>query len=378
MPFFSHKLGGSVTVPYELSKELAKRNHEVTIITTDWGFDQQYADTIRDEGVNVIPFTCVANFGLFLYSPSMKIWLEKNLNEFDIIHLHNYRSYQNGVVRSFAVKLGIPYIIQAHGSVLPFFEKQTLKKMYDFVWGNKILLHASKLIAVSKVEKEQYVKMGVPEDKIEIIPNGFDLSKYEILPKRGTFRKKFGIEPNEKMVIYLGRLHKRKGIDFLIKGFAENRLQHPNTKLIIAGPDNGFLCYLKSQVTELKLSNSVMFTGFLSETEKIEALVDADLFVNPGTLEIFGLVPFEAIMCGTPVIVADDCGCGEIIREADCGYLVTFGDTAGLNTKINEALRNIPLAEEKVLQGQQYIKGCLTWNTSILKFEKLYEDCLHV
>ena len=110
IPFFSPKFGGSVTVPYELSRELVKRNHEVTIITTDFGFDSQYAKTIQDAGVNVIPFHCLANVGLFLYSPSMKIWLEKNLKGFDIIHLHNFRSYQNNVIRTFAVKYGIPIL----------------------------------------------------------------------------------------------------------------------------------------------------------------------------------------------------------------------------------------------------------------------------
>ena len=77
IPFFSPKFGGSVTVPYELSRELVKRNHEVTIITTDFGFDSQYAKTLQDAGVNVIPFHCLANVGLFLYSPSIKVWLEK-------------------------------------------------------------------------------------------------------------------------------------------------------------------------------------------------------------------------------------------------------------------------------------------------------------
>ena len=99
-----------VTVPYELSKELVKRNHEVTIITTDFGFDSQYAKTLQDAGVNVIPFHCLANVGLFLYSPSIKVWLKKNLKDFDIIHLHNFRSYQNVVVRIYAMKYGFPIL----------------------------------------------------------------------------------------------------------------------------------------------------------------------------------------------------------------------------------------------------------------------------
>lgn len=376
IPFFSQKFGGSVTVPYEISKELAKRNHKVTIITTDFGFDPHYADTLRSEGVHVIPFQCVANFGLFLYSPSIKTWLKKNLMEFDIIHLHNYRSYQNNVVCFFAVKFGIPYVMQAHGSVLPFFEKQKLKKLYDFVWGNKILKNASKVIAVSNVEREQYVKMRVPANKIKIIPNGIDISKYQILPERGTFRKKFGVESDEKIILYLGRLHKRKGVGFLIHSFAAIGSQNPNIRLIIAGPDDGELNKLKNQVNELKLDNSIIFTGFLSEIEKREALVDADLFVNPGRLEIFGLVPFEAIMCGTPVIVSDDCGCGDIMKEADCGYLVKNGDIDHLKERMIVLINNPASNFHMVENGITFIRNNLTWERVIERLVLLYRTSI--
>jgi len=103
IPFFTPARGGSVTVSYYLSKELSKSGHEVTIITTDFEFDEEYAKSI--EGVNVISFKCIANHGLFLYSPSMKKWLRDNINNFDVVHLHNFRSYQNNVVYKYAKKI---------------------------------------------------------------------------------------------------------------------------------------------------------------------------------------------------------------------------------------------------------------------------------
>ena len=247
--------------------------------------------------------------------------------------MHDFRSYQNIVIHSFATKYGIPYIVQAHGSVLPFFEKQNLKKLYDFVWGNKILKDASKCIAVSKIERDQYLKMVVVENKIEIIPNGIDVSEYETLPRRGKFREKFGIAPDEKVILFLGRLHKSKGLDFLINGFSNLLDQSQNVKLAIAGPDDGFLDTLREQVKKIKIDEKIIITGPLYKKAKMEAFVDADVLVYPEQIEIFGLVPFEAIMCGTPVIVVDDCGCGDMIKEADCGYLVKFGDTKDLRHK---------------------------------------------
>ena len=139
MSFFTPTRGGSVKSVYNLSKELAKNGHDVTIITTDFKFDKEYAKSIEKERVTVIPFHCVTNIGFFLISPSIKKWLKENIKNFDIVHMHNFRSYQNNVVYRYAKKYNIPFICQAHGSVLPFFSKVSFKKIFDLVWGKKIL-----------------------------------------------------------------------------------------------------------------------------------------------------------------------------------------------------------------------------------------------
>jgi len=374
IPFFSPRFGGSVSVLYNLSKELVKRNHEVTIITTDFGLDRQYANSMRANGVIVIPLRCIANIDFFLYTPPLKYWLKNNLKEYDIIHLHNFRSYQNVMVHKYATKCGIPIIMQAHGSVLPFFEKRIQKKLYDYIWGSKILTDSSKCLAVSKVERDQYLTMGSPENKIEIIPNGINVEDYEILPERGNFRKKYGIASDEKIILYLGRLHKSKGIDFLINSFFSLLDQYPNAKFVIAGPDEGFLDVLMNQIKKLKINEKILVTGHLYKNEKIEAFVDADVLIYPGRIEIFGLVPFEAIMCGTPVIVADGCGCGEVIREAQCGYLVHYGDIYGLNKTILKVIENPESTKKMVDSGKLYIQENLAWDDVVKQVERLYEN----
>jgi len=374
--YFNPKFGGDVNVCFNLSKQLAKRNHEVTIITSDFQFVSQYAKEIRDNGVQVLSFPCIANYGLFLYTPSMKTWLERNIENYDLIHLHNYRSYQNVIVCKYARKYRIPYIVQAHGSVLPFFEKQNLKKMFDLVWGNKILKDARKCIAVSHVEREQYRKMGIPESQIDIIPNGINPNEFMNLPEKGKFRNKYHISPDEKIILYLGRIHKRKGLNFLIDSIFQLSRIRNDIRLILAGPDDGYLENVKKMIQEKNLSPVVIFSGFLPEKEKYEALTDADVLVYPGIFEIFGLVPFEAILCGTPVIVTDDCGCGEIVKEAGCGYLVKYGDVNNLTKTLQLALENPDENESMVERGINYIQNNLAWESIVSKIELNYKICL--
>jgi glycosyltransferase involved in cell wall biosynthesis len=120
IPYFTPKRGGDVNVCYNISKYLVKHGHHVTIITTNFEFDNEFAENAIDEGIEVISFCCVANIFLYLISPGMKKWLDVNLQKFDVIHMHNFRSYQNNIVHQYAKKYKVPYILQAHGDIYNF------------------------------------------------------------------------------------------------------------------------------------------------------------------------------------------------------------------------------------------------------------------
>jgi len=373
IPFFSPKLGGSVTVAYELSKELAKRNHEITIITTNFEFDPHYADTIRTEGVTVILFPNIANIGHFIYSPSLQKWLENNLKKFDIIHLHNYRSYQNAMVRKFAVKHGIPYVMQAHGSVPPFFEKEHLKKCFDKMWGNKILHDAAICIASTQMESDQYEKMGVLKNKIVIVPNGIDISRYADLPSHGQFKSKYQIPENVRIILSLGRIHKIKGIDVLVEAFSQILGDMHNVKLVIAGPDGGSVAEIQQQIRELHIEDYVLFTGPLYEKDKLEAYIDADVFVLPSRYDSFGNTLMEAWMCALPVIVTDNCCISSFIKNSDAGIVVDF-DPGQIKEKIYDLLNNEEKRKKMGMNGKKLVEENFEITRIIQKFEGIYES----
>lgn len=279
IPAFAPKFGGAVNSTYITSQKLAERGHEVTVLTTDYQFDSSYAQQLKN--VEVISIKSTFYLSKFVYSPLLKDWLSENLLKYDIIHMQGYRSYQNAIVSDYALKLNIPYILQARGSVLPFFEKQYLKISFDAIWGNRILKNAACCIALSKTESDQYEKMGVPENKIVIIPNGIDISQYADLPPRGQFRSKYGIPENERIILFLGRIHKIKGIDLLVASFSQLCSDMKDVKLIIAGPDGGYLSQIQQKIHELRIENDVIFTGPLYNKDKLEAYIDADIYVLP-------------------------------------------------------------------------------------------------
>ena len=373
IPYFNPKFGGDVNSTYLLSQKLIARGHEITILTTDFHFDSSYAQQLKP--IDVIPIECSIHVGLFLYSPTINIWLSENISKYDIIHMQNFRSYQNAVVSDYAQKLKIPYILQARGSVLPFFEKQLLKKCFDLIWGNKILKNAAVCIALTKTESDQYEKMGVLKNKIVIIPNGIDISQYADLPPRGRFRLKYKIPENERMILSLGRIHKIKGIDLLVEAFSKIHSHMSDIKLVVAGPNGGSLAQIQQQVRELHLENDVIFAGPLYGKDKLEAYIDADVFVLPSRYETFPNSVLEAWACGTLVIATKKCQILDYIEEA--GYCIEDNpiDLANVMRKIFSESEE---CETRIKQnnGKRLVQRILNIKNTISQVDYLYHTIL--
>jgi glycosyltransferase involved in cell wall biosynthesis len=140
-------------------------------------------------------------------------------------------------------------------------------------------------------------------------------------------------------VLFLGRLSPRKRLDVLIRAFAQLRSPIADAvRLVIAGNDMGAEAGAHRLVRELGIEEHVTFTGLLTQGERIEALVDADVTVYPSEHEIFGLVPVESLLARTPVVVAGDSGCGEVIGQIGGGKVVPVGDAGALAVAIDAIL----------------------------------------
>ena len=302
--------GGVVNASYQIARMQA-RDNSVKVISSDackerLKFEESRYDVDID-GIKVDYFKNISNrfkLATMLDTPIGAIFRIKNqIRDFDVVHVHEHRQTLSIIACYFARRYGIPYVVQAHGSVLPFFQKEGLKNIFDKVFGFKILHGASKVFALTEVEKEQYLKMGVEEDRIEIVPLGINIEEYSDLPEEGIFREKFNISKDDKLIIFIGRVHEIKGLDLLIDAFKELADSESDVKLAIVGPDDGYMDALNLRIAECDLSDKVIVTGPLYKSEKQEALVDCDLFVMPSKYESFTTSGLEAMACGKPLVL---------------------------------------------------------------------------
>jgi len=244
--------------------------------------------------------------------------------------------------------------------MLRIVEIENLKLLYDLLWGHKLYKGASIAIALNDTEAEACKTMGINDEKIVIVPNGVDLSQFNILPKKGEFRKNYSISGDEKIILYLGRLHKSKKIDMLLKAFSILLKKMDNARLLLS---------LEKLAKELKISKKILFTGPVSEDKKIKAFVDADVFVTPR-------------FYGFPITFAEACACGLPIVTTDQGeYLDWIDKKVGFVVKPNinllaDAIFKV-LSDEKLRRGfsknaQNLSKTRFNWSEISKKFEEIY------
>lgn len=383
-PYFypAWEYGGITRVVFDVSKELVNRGHKVTVITTD-ALDKKNRlkrGSLRQNiyGIDTYYFKNFNNFLAYKFNLSLPFGLifkiDKVVKNCDIIHFHGVRSFQSIILYAHAKKYRIPYIIQAHGSLPIKIGRKKFKQIFDHLWGNKILHNAAKCIALTKTESDQYIKMGVPEERIVIIPNGLDLSQFSNLPERGTFRRKYQIPEDCKIILYIGRLHRTKGLDLLIDAFNKVIQEKINCKLVIIGPDDGYLSQIESKANDLGLLDKIKIIGFIPNNEKIQALVDSDVFVTP-SFSGFPVTFLEACACGLPIITSTN---GDNLDWIDknVGFVVEYNPSR-LKDAIFKIIDDEALSRKFSNQGKQLVAEQFNWNAICDQIEMHYREVIY-
>jgi glycosyltransferase involved in cell wall biosynthesis len=231
--------------------------------------------------------------------------LKENIKDYDVVLLASFRTILNWMGYLYAQKFGIPYAILPYGT-LPRAgnAKRILKFTIDQFYGHRTLRDASAVLAQTEHEMQESRKSGARDANIRLVPLHIDMAEFEKLPPKGSFRRKIGVGSNEKMILFLGRLHKYKGLDLLLESFSHLAQTHDDWRLVIVGRDDGYLTSMLKLIETLELGQKALFVGPLYEKDRIEAYVDADVFVMPSShFEETSTASLEACASHTPVIV---------------------------------------------------------------------------
>lgn len=370
---FSPKTNGTRVLVHQLLKALQERGHNVTLCCNDLNLDQSYIDSFQ--GVTILPFHVKSDLMGFPMMPSMIKWTRENLNKFDVIHQHSYRNFANIVIHRYSTEYHVPYVLDCHGSFSRL-GKAGLKVIFDTFVGNAVVRDSKRIVAETVANVNEYEKAGIPSGKIVLLPPPpCDVEEFDHLPDKGIFRQKFNLD-GKRVIMSLGRINWIKGLDFLVETFSEMLKERSDITLVIVGNDDGYKRTLEGLIDKLGVKDKVLFAGYLGGQDKLEALRDADVVVQPSRYESGVGAPVEAILCGTPIIVSQNTGSSEDVKRMDGGYLFEFGDITDLRNQIDFVFTHPQESWGKILNGQAYVHKHLSMKRKVLEYEELYRACI--
>ena len=382
IPYFypAWSYGGTCRAAWELARALVHEGQEVVVYTTD-ALDSRSRASHAYEVVDGVEIHRVRNLSNHLAWRRLFLpvkfgdQLKSALQRADVAHLHEFRSYQNAVALPLMEKFGVPFVLTAQGGLPRIMGRQSLKALYDRFVGRRILTQARRLHALNELEREQFIALGVPPNRIAILPNGVNLDEYKELPLVNGFRERFDIPADAPIVLFLARVNKIKGVNFLVNSFNEVRRSMPDAILVIVGPDDGYLNQAKRQVHNMGIEQWVRFTGYLDGDDKLEAYQAASVYVLPSTYEMFAITLLESLACGTPIIATDRVGLADFVRQNDLGSIVIYGNVQDLKDEILRTLRRPPDVERRAIYGRRYVLENFGWNSIAADWLNVYEAC---
>jgi glycosyltransferase involved in cell wall biosynthesis len=370
--------GGIPRLLGSLTRALARRGHSVTVCATD-ACDETTRLPNRAhsvDGVDLRIFPNLSNrlaYRLQLFLPSgLNTYLSEHAGAFDVAHLHACRNVPGALAAYHLHRVGVPYVLAPNGTGPRIERRKVAKRVFDVMIGHRVLRSAACVLAVSNAERRQLSAMGVADSVLRLVPNPVDLDEFQSPIPKGVFRRRFGLpdRTSAPVVMFLGKMTPRKRVDVLVRAFAA--LDRTDARLVLAGNHIGTAADLDSLIRSLGLEARTTSTGLLRGRERLEALADADVVVYPSQNEVFGLVPLEALLCGTSVIVSDDSGCGEVVRGIGGGRLVSAGDVGALSRAIAEALD--PSGRWNVTAAADRIKSAYGPDIVCDKIERVYRE----
>lgn len=374
--------GGTPKILFELSKRLVEKGHEITVITTNILDSKNVIDVNYKviNGIKVYYLKTLSRqlaWNMKIFIPiHLRLFFKENKKSFDLVIFSGFTGVSKLIGFKFVMDNKIPYVLFAFGSIPRGGDfKSLLKYINDSLFGNDIIKNACKLIAQNPDEMKQYLIRAAKNSQIACIPLFVDLSEFQDLPPRGFLRRKYMIKENEKIILFLGRIHEDKGLNLLLNTFSKLLHIQNNIKLVIVGRDDGFLFSMLNLIKVLDLEDKAIFVGPLYNRQRIAAYVDADIFVMPSyNFEETSLASLEACASYTPVIVTKQAS-DPLINIYEAGFIINY-DEEELQQALLRILNDEKLRSEMGKNARRMIEEEFEVNKVVSQLEKIFEECI--
>ena len=376
IPWLAPRYGGPATLVPQAAVSLAERGHHVEILTTNTdraGVLDVRTGRVVDWAGAAATFHTVSTPRGYLTSWPMLAELWRRASSFDVIHIHSLYRFHGLAAASVARSLGVPYIIQAHGSLDPWHrqQKRRAKDLYHALIEDPIMHGASGMLCTSRREERSIRDLGytVPT---WVIPIGINADELRA-PGIDDFAAAIGIGDGAQVVTFLGRISAKKGVPLLVESFQAIAAAFPLAHLVIAGPDDeGIGRDLMALVASVGLADRITFPGVLGGPEKRTLLQRSSAFVLASADESFGVAVAEAMAVGCPVVVSPDVAIQDVVLASGAG-LVAERESTAIAQAITTILSDLAGAAAMGAAGRRAVAGHFSWPIVAAQMEAMYD-----
>ncbi|NEQ53321.1 MAG: glycosyltransferase [Leptolyngbya sp. SIO3F4] len=374
--------GGPSKCVLELAHSLGEYGHTVDVVTTNKN-DTQKLDVSLEQWLNqgsyriqYFPYWDLSDFRCISWS--LTKWLLKHLNNYDLVHTNAIFSYPALPAYVLCNIYKIPYVVTPHGMLEPWaLTYKSWKKRFIFEFFEKPALQKAFAIHALAIPESQGIQKLDLNTSIAVIPNGIKKEDFIKLENPDFFYTNYYELKDKKIILFLGRIDPKKGLDLLAEAFSSVHIRFPETHLVIAGPDNiGFLSNAKSYFKANSCLEAVTFTGMLSGRMKYAVLAAADIYVAPSYSEGFSISVLEGMASGLPCVITTGCNFPEA-KTHGIAYVVETQAKA-----IADALKDcISKPKESELMGQkarEFILNHYIWKSIAEQMTALYQNAIQM
>ncbi|MBI3223904.1 MAG: glycosyltransferase [Mycolicibacterium cosmeticum] len=314
--------GGPCVVVNQFTRNLTDLGHSVEVVTLDASSEPWLAK------VPGHVYALGPARGRYGYTRCLRTWLRQHATDFDAVAVHGVWQYQSQAVRAECLRIGVPYFLFTHGALDPWFEerypgKHVKKTLYWRLFEHRTLRDAEAVLFTCDEEKTLARTAFLPFAATEAIARlGIDDPPGEPAAQSEAFLAAYPHLRDRRVVLFLGRLHPKKGCDMLIEGFARTCHLDDTLHLVMAGPDEaGTEAPLRALADDLRIGDRITWTGMVNGDVKWGAYRFADVFALPSHSENFGIAIAEALACERPVLISDKVNIWREVQSSGAGLV---------------------------------------------------------
>jgi glycosyltransferase involved in cell wall biosynthesis len=376
IPSVARRYGGPQHVIRDLCGSLARRGHEITLVTTDLdGPARLSASDVIDEFGSTVALDVVRTVWPrgYALAPSLRRRLDVAIREADLVHVHCVYQYPSWVACRAARRLDVPYVCHPHGQLTAYHRRRKAwkKRPYEWLIERRNLGGARAVVVMSELERADFEEW-LPGCRIVVIPPGLDSALLQADGPAPEFPRSWRVPLGAQVVCFLGRFADKKRLDLLVDAFANLSADLSDLHLVLAGPDDeGIGEGLFARVHERGIRDRVSYVGFLGREEKIALLRGSEVLVLPSEDESFGVAAAEASAIGLPVVVSPDVGVASEIAAAGAG-LIAVRDADAIAAAVGRIIEDRELRAEMSAQGRSLARSTFAPDAVAAEVEALY------